>query len=321
MGQSLLNDSSRVFCSANPFTVSEYVNLHVGNHQISLSGKSRGTASLSHRKAGRLDLCQISYGAQARIVSTGLPEIYHVHFILRGHCRYELGRETLSLPAGHTLLINPNDHIDLTYSEDCEKFIVRIPSALLHEVCLEHHWFKPNERITFNQTPYTFAELNSLFQLLQLLCTEVESDHTTPQLLQYYNRVVTGKLMTMLKHNVPLAPHPTTNVSFERLVQYIDDNIKRDIAAEELAQYAKMSLRSLYNLFEKNTHSTPKQFVRQKKLEHVYATLIHPSNKVTNVTAIALDYGFTHLGRFSELYKSTFGVLPSESLKDRLCQR
>ncbi|HSG24075.1 MAG TPA: helix-turn-helix domain-containing protein, partial [Azonexus sp.] len=36
-----------------------------------------------------------------------------------------------------------------------------------------------------------------------------------------------------------------------------------------------------------------------------------------NVTAVALDYGFSHLGRFSELYKSTFGMLPSEALKER----
>jgi transcriptional regulator GlxA family with amidase domain len=38
---------------------------------------------------------------------------------------------------------------------------------------------------------------------------------------------------------------------------------------------------------------------------------------VRSVTAVALDYGFTHLGRFSECYKATFGILPSDSLKRR----
>lgn len=312
-----LNDSSKVYASANPFEVSEYVNVHVGNHGLSLSQKSHGTASLNHRKAGSLDLCRLSYGAPVRILSEGLPDIYHIQFILRGHCRYELHRETLSLSAGHVLLLNPDEPIDLAYSEDCEKFIVRIPSALFNEACVEHRWFKPNEYIKFNQIPYKFDELNSLLQLMQLLCEEAESSSTTPQLLQHYNRVVTSKLMTILKHNVSLAPQPQTCVSFERLVQYIEENIKCDISTEELAKYANLSLRSLYLLFEKNAKTTPKNFVRQKKLEQVYATLINPTSRVSNVTAVALDYGFTHLGRFSELYKATFGILPSESLRER----
>lgn len=317
MGVRLLNDSSLVFTSANPYEVSEYVNRHVGNHGLTLSGKSSGSASLSHRKAGNLDLCRLSYGAPARIRSEGLPEIYHIQFILRGHCQYELDRESLSLPAGHILLLNPDEPIDLTYSADCEKFIVRIPASLFNEACLEHRWFKPREYIKFNRTPYRFEELNGLVQLMQLLCEEAESSTSTPQLLQHYNRVVTSKLMTILKHNVSLTQAPQTDISFERVVQYIEDNIKRDISAEELAQYARMSLRSLYSLFEKNAQTTPKNFVRQKKLEQVYATLMNPACEVANVTAVALDYGFTHLGRFSEFYKTAFGVLPSESFKER----
>lgn len=42
---------------------------------------------------------------------------------------------------------------------------------------------------------------------------------------------------------------------------------------------------------------------------------MHPSHHVATVTTVALDYGFTHLGRFSEFYKATFGVPPSESLR------
>lgn len=317
MGMSFLNQSSTVFSSANPFEVSEYVNLHVGNHGITLSGRSDGTASLCHRKAGNLDLCRLRYGAQARILSEGLPDIYHLQFILQGHCRYDMGRDSLSLTAGHVLLINPDEPIDLTYSADCEKFIVRLPSTLFDEACAEHRWFKPNEYIKFNRTPYRFEDLNSLLHLMQLICEEAESTASTPQMLQHYNRVVTSKLMTMLQHNVSLTPQSPANLSFDRLAQYIDDNIKRDISAEELAQHARMSLRSLYGLFEKHARTTPKNFIRHKKLEHVRSALMNPAGNIANVTAIALEYGFTHLGRFSELYKTAFGLLPSESLKAR----
>lgn len=314
---SFLNGQSQVFSGADPFEVSDYVNQHVGNHGLQLSGSGQTRASLSHRKAGSLDLCRLSYGAQARIVSPGLPDIYHLQFILRGHCRYEQYRESLSLSAGHILLMNPEEPIDLTYSADCEKFIVKIPATLFNEACIEHRWFKPNECIKFNQVPYKFEELESLLYLLNLLCQEAESNTATPQMLQHYNRVVTGKLMTMLKHNVSLETPTLQSISFERLVQYIEDNIKDDITAEELAKHSHLSLRSLYLLFEKNAKTTPKNFIRQKKLEHIYSALMNPASKVANVTAVALDYGFTHLGRFSELYKARFGSLPSETLRSR----
>lgn len=317
MPMHFLNETSSVFSAADPFEVSDYVSRHVGSHGLRLSQAGGHIASLKHRKAGSLDLCRLSYGAQARIVSEGLPDIYHVQFILRGHCRYEVYRNSLSLSAGHILLINPEEPIDLTYSEDCEKFIVKIPSSQFNEACIEHRWFKPNECLKFNQIPYKFEELDSLLHLLHLLCLEVESGTATPQMLQHYNRVVTSKLMTMLKHNICLSSPSLQSVSFERIVQYIEDNIKRDISAEELAQYSHLSLRSLYLLFEKNAKTTPKNFIRQKKLEQVYATLMDPASKAANVTAVALEYGFTHLGRFSEFYKSAFGRLPSESLKER----
>lgn len=317
MSFQFLNQQSNVFSGVSPFEVSDFVNRHVGNHGLSLSNRCNTNASLSHRKAGSLDLCRLSYGAQARIVSEGLPDIYHVQFILRGHCRYDMHRDSISLSAGHVLLINPDEQIDLTYSADCEKFIVKVPSTLFNDACIEHRWFKPKECIKFNQVPYKFEEIASLLHLLNLLCEEAESGTATPQMLQHYNRVVASKLITLLKHNVTLEPPSLQSVSFERLVQYIEENIKRDITAEELAQYSHLSLRSLYLLFEKNAKTTPKNFIRQKKLEQVYATLTDPSSRMANVTAVALEYGFTHLGRFSEFYKATFGMLPSESLKER----
>ena len=84
-----------------------------------------------------------------------------------------------------------------------------------------------------------------------------------------------------------------------------------------MSRHSHLSLRSLYLLFEKNVKMTPKQYIRQKKLENVHATLIDPARPAPNVTAVALEYGFTHLGRFSELYRSTYGVLPSESMRSR----
>lgn len=317
MSLQFLNGCSKVFSSANPFEVSDYVRTNVGSHSLRLSNAGQSSASLSHRRAGTLDLCKLSYGTQARIVSEGLIDIYHAQFILRGHCRYTLANTTLDLSAGHVLVINPDEPLDLTYSDDCEKFILKIPSPMLNEACEEHRWFKPNEHIRFSQIPHRFEDIDSLLMLLRLLCEEAESGMATPQMLQHYNRVVTTKLMVLLKHNVSMTTPPQHTPNFERLVNFIERNIKLELTAEQLAQHAGLSLRSLYMLFEKCAKTTPKCFIRKKKLEQVHATLTDPTQPCPNVTAVALEYGFTHLGRFSELYKSTYGVLPSQSIRCR----
>ncbi|HYQ50001.1 MAG TPA: AraC family transcriptional regulator, partial [Pseudomonas sp.] len=32
---------------------------------------------------------------------------------------------------------------------------------------------------------------------------------------------------------------------------------------------------------------------------------------------LAMDYGFLHLGRFAEIYRQQFGLLPSETFRQR----
>lgn len=149
------------------------------------------------------------------------------------------------------------------------------------------------------------------------MCEEAEALGATTPMLQHYNWIVAAKLIDVLTHNVQMETPGLPSSAFERLVAYINDNLKREITLDDLANYANISQRSVYLLFEKHAKMTPKNYVRQKKLEAVYAELMDPACRVANITAVALDYGFNHLGRFSEFYKSTFGVLPSDSLRER----
>jgi AraC-like DNA-binding protein len=49
-------------------------------------------------------------------------------------------------------------------------------------------------------------------------------------------------------------------------------------------------------------------------LQRVRDQLLH-ADESTNVTAVAMRYGFSHLGRFSAYYTATFGESPSVTLR------
>ena len=310
----LLSEKSRVFRNADPYAVSDYVNEHVGAHCIRLPQSGQPEASLSHRTFGSLDLCRISYGASVRVTSPALETLYHLQILLKGSClRRGNGQEHVFKP-GELLLINPNDPVDLTYSDDCEKFIIKLPSVLLDRACSENHWRRPVDGIRF-ASRHNLQQLGGFANLLSLVCDEAESAQPIIQIQEHYTRIIATKLIGLLANNVGREELGESCPSFERIAQYIEDNLKQDIALEQLAEVVRMSPRSLYALFERNTGTTPKHYIRNKKLEKVHACLSDPTAKVRNVTEVALDYGFLHLGRFSENYKSTFGELPSNTLR------
>ena len=43
---------------------------------------------------------------------------------------------------------------------------------------------------------------------------------------------------------------------------------------------------------------------------------VDPASRVANVTAVALEFGFTHLGRFAELHRQTFEPLAKVALRE-----
>lgn len=317
MESRLLSERSSVFHHADPYAVSDYVNRHVGQHCIGLSRTTHPLASLSHRKFAELDLCRISYGGSVRVTSPALETIYHLQVLLSGNCLWRGPQREHHLVPGELLVINPDDPVDLTYSEDCEKFILKVPTRMLESICDEQRWHRPSDGVRFLRNHYQLAELDGFVNLLAMVCQEAEVSDSLPRVQGHYSQIVASKLLTLMTTNIRRESLGSPGVSIERILDYIERNLKLELPAEALAEQACMSVRSLYGLFDRHLATTPKQYVRQRKLERVQQCLSDPRCAVRNVTELAMDYGFMHLGRFAESYRLQFGELPSETFKRR----
>jgi transcriptional regulator GlxA family with amidase domain len=84
---------------------------------------------------------------------------------------------------------------------------------------------------------------------------------------------------------------------------------------DALAQVAGVSKRTLQEGFRRFRGKPPNQISRDLRLDLARGALIQHGPE--NVTEVALDYGFTHLGRFAEAYAARFGECPSETLRRR----
>ncbi len=312
MQTQLLSARSQVFQHADPYAVSEYVNQHVGNHCIELPKRGSPQANVNHRKFSSLDLCRLSYGGSVRVTSAALENIYHLQILLSGHCRSVYrGQEHFYLP-GELLLINPDDPVDLTYSEDCEKFIVKLPVNLFDATCAEQHWIKPAEGVRFAQTQ---GDIAGILNLLTLVCDEAETADSLMHVQEHYERILGSKLLSLLSNNVQRVNTQEQGSSFEHLTRYIEEHLTQEISIAQLINVAMVGERSLYTLFERHVGTSPKEYVRQRKLERIHTLLRDPSFKARSVTEVAMDHGFLHLGRFAESYRQRFGELPSVTFK------
>ncbi|WP_198402502.1 helix-turn-helix domain-containing protein [Rhodobacter sp. CZR27] len=86
------------------------------------------------------------------------------------------------------------------------------------------------------------------------------------------------------------------------------------LSIADLARELDLGMRSLQIAFRKVRGTGPREVLTGIRLKNARHRLM-VADATANVTRIALDSGFTHLGRFSEAYRDAFGERPVDTLR------
>lgn len=92
-------------------------------------------------------------------------------------------------------------------------------------------------------------------------------------------------------------------------VEYIRENFHVDISIEQLAEVAHLSISALERRFKKYLARTPKQFIRQIRLDNARRLLVETKLPIAQ---IAYQSGFSDHSYFSRHFKLMFDELPSQ---------
>ena len=98
-----------------------------------------------------------------------------------------------------------------------------------------------------------------------------------------------------------------------RAKQLVGDTPKKYNAAA-LSEKLQVSPRTLSYAFKAVTGASPHAFFLRERLNAARMALLRANPERDLVTSIALELGFTELGRFSTRYRELFGELPSATL-------
>jgi transcriptional regulator GlxA family with amidase domain len=107
---------------------------------------------------------------------------------------------------------------------------------------------------------------------------------------------------------------PLRHPSSPRASDLLRNRFREPWSLARLAAATGLSTRTLNRVTRRQSGLSPMALLRRARLAQARLELDAPGPAAT-VTIVALDCGFTHLGRFSLDYARQFGESPSETLR------
>ena len=167
----------------------------------------------------------------------------------------------------------------------------------------------------------TPAGVNFVNQLSHI-CGQVYRGNKSPMsdslAAELEDDLITALLLAMDENQPDTDDVPSGRVSNCQIAlaeDFLLNNLASPVSRTQLADIAGVSIRSLSRAFVKRHGVGPMRFLKERRLEAARMELINAHPETTKVSDIALRYGFSELGKFSQLYKSVYNEKPSETLK------
>ena len=258
---------------------------------------SRGCSVYLEGPAGRLSLLFFR-SAGAPLLASGCDVANNSLVVLPGSVGISLltpdlaGSDSISLPADR-------------FVRNCDVLCPGHPSIPLDEVTVIHG---------------TRAELNALRNAIPRYLADAE--HRPAGQEEHGSNLVAsiiGWLGTSITKGHPESAlvSRARKLVAQRARDYVEAHHYEVVRAEDLCRVTAVGIRTLQRCFREYFGLTLTDYLKTVRLDAAHRDLAVAEPAGHSVAAIALDHGFSHLGRFSVEYRKRFGESPRETLRRR----
>ncbi|MBT8766666.1 AraC family transcriptional regulator [Metapseudomonas boanensis] len=295
-------------------------------HDLSpLRPGERVSASMHHVSRGRLSLNRLEYGATVDIDPGRLESFYLVQVPIQGRARIKCGGHSFISTPELASLISPDLPLWMRWEADAPQLALRIDQSEMRHHCAQHLGYVPDKALEFSpELDLRNPGGRYFLQLLEMLVDAIaQTQHPIhqPLVLKQFESVLLNALIYGQPHNFRermegdgrprgISPH-----FVRRTEEYMRAHAHEPLTIEQLAEYAGVSVRTLFAGFREFCDTSPMAYLRNLRLEQVHLELSRQPQ--ASVTDVAFKWGFAHLGRFAQEYKRRYGCLPSETLRFR----
>lgn len=285
-------------------------------HEMELADEREGlNGSVRQLFAGDLRVVILRYGSDVIVRPAPATGFIMLQFVLSGSITVEHDGFTTHGEAGQGLIIESLDRRQLHWSKDCEQLIVPLRRSEISKAFETLTGRPAPARLDFDRTldlhtPGGQTLLILVRYIMSMASNEVVA--TTP---------TTALAVQMLAHHLlqnhrwEASSEPQTTVAPSHVIRaerYMKAHIAENIDLQHLACHVNVSTRTLCASFRRFRNASPMEWLRNYRLDVVRAWL--QSGQATTVSHAAASAGFTHAGRFSQVYRERFGESPNQTL-------
>jgi len=337
LGELLFSPDRLVFSSQDPQEVARDVSRIFKPHKLRVNSADRGlNARMHHLKLGNISVSRLEYGAHVEIDPGTLDDFFLVQIPLAGNADIACGNQRFGSTPHQASLISPTLPLKMRWLPGNRQICVRFERAFVENHSAAHLGHYPDRPLTFTpDMPLDTPGSRYFLRLLGILIEELApGGEIAPEGHPLLQRGVGDQFAAMLL-NALLYGHPH-NLSSEfsrsergvaphfvrRAADYIRKHYREPITVETLASVTGASVRSLFSGFRSFRDCSPMSHLRAVRLDKARQILFeNGSSDPAKITQVALECGFSHVGRFAASYRQRFGELPSQTSRFRRLSR
>jgi AraC-like DNA-binding protein len=263
-------------------------------------------------KLGHVGIGTIAFGEAMRVDVEAVDGYHLLMFCLSGEARVRTRRSTISVDRTNAVFCATGEPFDAMLSPRCEQFIVRIDAGALGSR-FRQRGLSPHLQIDRPELVAWLQQLNLIARSPSLL----ELARTKPDIGKQFGRLLIELLCAAFQ--APGHESGAEKLSpklVKRAKDYIHERGHEALTLADIASALDVPERTLRDGFRHFLGTSPMRYLRTIRLERTRHALLNAPDGM-HVSDIALDNGFSHLGRFSLEYKAYFGESPSETLARR----
>lgn len=261
----------------------------------------------------------LTYGRGMRITPGTFDHFYLVKIPLAGTARVRVGDRVVHANRSRASIGSPTEPVDMLWGEGCAKLLVYLRRAAVEELVRSGSDVEP---VVFDpvmdlETP----SARSWLRLVHLAVDDLQAGGTlfdSALAAVHFEQTLISGLLAIQPSSGQEVSRPTRPCppAVRAVVDLIEDRPEHAWTIVELARHAGVAPRTLQEAFQRELGMSPLERLRRTRLERARRDLVAADPTTTSVTDVAARWGFFHLGRFAQTYRSRYHELPSATLAD-----
>lgn len=224
-------------------------------------------------------------------------------YVLDGQCQVEMGTGTTELSKWDSMVINSMESISLQFGREDMVALISIDYIMLCDALNTH-----SVRFALNSQEGAGQKYTQVREQIQeLLMAHVGHGLAYREMGCFYLLLQTLLSDFLLQSSDTEGAEGEVRVA--KMIRYIRSNYSTNLTLNEIAEQLYLSPSTASRLFQKTTGKKFVNYIKDVRLEYVKQQLVNTEHSITRIAA---DNGFSTPSALNKIFKSEFGLTPTE---------